>query len=278
MAELDWRALNRANWDERVPVHLGAGGYDLAPLRAGAGRLDAIVAGELGAVAGLRIVHLQCHIGNDTLALAQRGAREVVGVDFSPAAIAAARALAAELNASNARFVLSDIYEAPALVGEPPGGFDLAFATWGTIGWLPDVRAWARVAAHFLRPGGRLYFADGHPAALVFDDLAGPPDGEGRPAWFAPYFAKDPLVVEDASDYANNSARLLNSRIVVWMHSLSEILDALRAADLRVEWLHEHPRVVWRMFGSLVRDADGLWTWPAQPWLPLALSLCAVRA
>jgi SAM-dependent methyltransferase len=278
MSEDDWRALNRANWDERVPVHLGAGGYNLTSLRTGEGRLDAIVEAELDAVTDRRVVHLQCHIGSDTLAVAQRGAKDIVGVDFSSAAIEAARALAAELRLANARFVLSDIYDAPAALGEDAGAFDLAFATWGTIGWLPDVYAWARIVAYFLRPGGVFYFADAHPTALVFDDLAGVPDAEGRPAWFTPYFDLAPLVVEDPSDYADASARLANSRTVQWMHPLSEILDALRAADLRLEWLHEHPRLPWRMFGSLARDADGLWTWPSRPWLPLGISLRAVRA
>ena len=274
MAE-DWRALNRANWDERVPVHLGPGGYDLDALRAGAGRLDAIAEAELGPVTGLRVVHLQCHIGDDTLTLAQRGAAEVVGVDFSPAAIEAARALAAELTLPNTRFVLSDLYDAPAAVGGQPSAFDLAFATWGTICWLPDVHAWARVAAHLLRPGGALYFADSHPAALVFDDLAA--DARGRPGWFAPYFDRAPLVVDDPSDYSDPSARIANSRTVEWVHPLSDILGALRAAGLRLEWLHEHARLPWRMFRGLVRDADGLWTWPDRPWLPLSLSLRAVR-
>jgi SAM-dependent methyltransferase len=277
VAEPDWRALNRANWDERVAIHLGPRGYDLAPLRAGAGRLDAIVEAELGAVAGLRIVHLQCHVGSDTLVLAQRGAQTVVGVDFSPAAISAARALAEELHLSNARFVLSDVYEAPAAVGEPPRSFDLAFATWGTISWLPDVDAWARVAARFLRPGGTLYFADAHPTAYVFDDLAGPPDVAGRPGWFTPYFETQSLLVDDVSDYQDAAARLMNSRTLQWMHPLSAIIGAVRSAGFRLDWLHEHARVPWRMFRGLVRDADGEWTWPERRWLPLGVSLRAVR-
>jgi hypothetical protein len=69
-----WRALNRANWDERVPIHLVAPIYDRAPLHAGQDRLNAIEEGELGPVAGLRLLHLQCHFGHDTLILAQRGA------------------------------------------------------------------------------------------------------------------------------------------------------------------------------------------------------------
>ena len=268
-----WRDLNRANWDERVAVHLGPGGYDLASLRAGQGRLDAIVEAELGSVTGLRVLHLQCHFGKDSLVLASRGA-EVTGLDFSAPAIEAARQLAAELGLS-ARFVQADLYDAPTAIPEP-ASFDLVFTTWGTITWLPDVARWAGVAAHFLRPGGALYFADAHPAALVFDDMAGT-DASGRPGWFAPYFGREPVPYDDPSDYSDPDARLVNSRQVGWLHPLGDILGALQAAGLRLEWLHEHPRVTSRNLRCLVRDADGCWTWPDRPWLPLSVSLRAVR-
>jgi SAM-dependent methyltransferase len=268
----DWRELNRANWDERVAIHLAPGGYDLAPLRAGRGKLDAIVEGELGAVSRLRVLHLQCHFGKDSLVLASREA-EVTGLDFSGAAIDAARQLATELGLS-ARFVQADVYEAPTAIPEP-ASFDLVFATWGTVTWLPDVIEWARVVASFLRPGGSLYFADAHPTAMVFDDLGA--GANGVPGWFVPYFERMPLLIDDPSDYANPAAKLANSRQVNWLHTTGAILDALREAGLRIEWLHEHPRVTWRMFRQLVRDADGLWTWPNRLWLPLAISLRAVR-
>ena len=114
MPPIDWRATHRANWDERVRVHLGPGGYDLAPLRAGRARLNAIEEAELGPVDGLRVLHLQCHFGRDTLILCQRGA-EVVGLDFSAPAIKAARRLAQELGLERrARFVEADIYDAEA--------------------------------------------------------------------------------------------------------------------------------------------------------------------
>jgi SAM-dependent methyltransferase len=271
----DWRALNRANWDERTAVHLGPGGYDLSSHRAGSGRLDAIVEAELGPVEGLRVLHLQSHLGDDSIAIAQRGAAEVVGVDFSPPAVAAATALAAECGAWQVRFVESDLYAAPQALPGREAGFDLVFTTWGTIGWLPDIRAWAGVVAHFLKPGGSLYFADAHPAAQVFD--GGTEEGEAQPAWFVPYFEREPILYDDAVDYAEGAARLANSRTVVWMHPLAEILGALRAAGLRLDWLQEHPRLAWRMFPGLVRDADRLWTWPGRAWLPLALSLRAVR-
>lgn len=272
-----WRDLNRANWDERTALHVGPRGYDLSSQRAGRGRLDAIVEAELDSVAGLRVLHLQCHIGDDTISIAQRGASQVVGVDFSPAALRAARALAAETGAANASFVESDVLQAPEAMPERKGAFDLVFTSWGTITWLPDLDAWARTIAFFLRPGGALYFADAHPAALVFDDMGGATDPQGRPAWFIPYFDRGPHPLDDKIDYADPSTPIQASQTIQWMHPLADILAALRGAGLRLDRLSEHPRLTWRLFPSLVRDDDGLWTWPDRQWLPLALSLRAKR-
>lgn len=272
MTNEDWRALNRANWDERVPVHRAVPFYDVERIRPGTARMNAIEEAELGSVAGLRVLHLQCHFGHDSLILASRGA-DVTGLDFSAPAIEAARENAAALGL-NARFVLSDIYAARDAIPEP-AAFDLAYTTWGTICWLPDVAEWARIIAHFLRPGGRLYFADMHPAAYVLDDVA--PGLDGRPGWFAPYFGAEPLVIDDPRDYADPDARLGNRRTVQWMHPLSTVIGSLLEAGLRLDWLHEHPRVTWQAFAQLVEDADGCWTWPDRPWFPLAVSLSMTR-
>jgi len=272
----DWRALNLANWEERTGRHIGSPLYDLTSHRAGRGRLDAIVEAELGDIAGLRIVHLQCHLGDDSVALAQRGAASVLGVDFSAAAIAAARDLAAEVGAGHVRFAQSDVLEVPATLPAEGGRHDLVFTTWGTIGWLPDIDRWAQAVAHVLRPGGALYFAALHPVASVFDD-AGAGAAEGRPGWLMPYFERAGRVFDDPSDYADPTARLANSRTVNFLHPLADILGALRRAGMALDWLHEHPRLAWPMFRGQVQDGDGLWTWPDQPWLPLAVSLRAVK-
>lgn len=272
----DWRARNQANRDERTAAHLGPRGYDLSTHRAGRGRLDAIVEAELGPVSGLSVLHLQCHIGDDTVAIAQRGAACVVGLDFSPPALDAARWLAAEYGLANTRFVLSDVLEAPAALAEDREAFDLVFTTWGTIWWLPDLKPWAAAIAHALKPVGRLYFADLHPAAFPFDDAAGT-DSAGRPGFAFPYFARSPLASDNPTDYSDPEARLSNSRTVEFLHPLADILGALRGAGLVLDWLHEHPRLTWRLFNCLVQDADGLWTWPEKPWLPLAVSLSAIR-
>jgi SAM-dependent methyltransferase len=270
----DWRSANRANWDERVPIHLGADFYDLGPLRAGQGRLNPIEEAELGPVEGLRVLHLQCHFGRDSLILAQRGA-QVTGLDFSPPAIAAARGLAAELGlAGRTRFVEADLYDAEAAIPEP-GAFDLVFVTWGAIPWLPDIRRWAEIVAWFLRPGGALYLAEGHPAALVLDDAA-PRHGD-MPGWFVPYFHPEPLVLDDPRDYADARARLCNARTYEWLHPLGGVVTALLGAGLTLRWLHEHEAVPWPMFQILVEDASGMYRWPERPWLPLAYSLRADR-
>lgn len=274
MAEPDWLATNRDNWDERVAVHLGPRGYDLTRLRQGHGTLDPIVEAELPPVSGKRVLHLQCHFGADTLKLAQRGA-EVVGLDFSAPAIAAAQDLTAELGLTpKARFVQANLYDAPDAVPEP-GGFDLVFVTWGALPWLPDIRRWAAIVAHFIKPGGAVYLAEGHPAALVMDDEA--PQANGAPGYFLPYFQSGPHILNQTTDYADPTARLTNSATYEWFHPVGDVVTALIAAGLRLEWLHEHDGIVWQMFKCLARGSDRLYRWPDKPWLPLSYSLFATR-
>ena len=273
MSDLQWTQTNRAHWDEMVAVHL-AGAYDLTDLRAGRGSLDAIEEAELWPIEGKRVLHLQCHFGRDSLILAQRGAT-IVGLDFSPPAISAARDLANELGlADRARFVRADLYDAPKVIPEP-AAFDMVFVTWGAITWLPNIRRWAEIVAFFLKPGGSLYLAEGHPAAFVFNDAAELPDG--RPGFFAPYFSSAPVMIEVTHDYADETKAIKNARTFTWIHPLGETISSLLAAGLSLDWLHEHEGVTWRMFKSLVEGRDGIFRWPDRPWLPLAFSLRATR-
>jgi len=270
----DWRQINRARWDEAVAIHLGPGGYDLTDLRAGQGRMNAIEEDELGPVAGLRVLHLQCHFGRDTLILAQRGA-EVVGLDFSAPAVAAAQGLARELGLEGrSRFVQSDLYAAREAIGAT-ASFDLVYVTWGAINWLPDIAEWAHIVAYFLKPGGAVYLAEAHPVAYVFDDMARATTA--MPGFFAPYFQAGPIAVDNPRDYIDPDARLANSRTLEFIHPLGSIVTALQDAGLRLEWLHEHDAITWRMFAILVEDARGLYRWPDRPWLPLAFSLRAAK-
>ena len=269
-----WLASNLANWEERTALHFEAEEYDLTPLRAGQGALFSIEERELPAIKGKRVLHLQCHFGRDSLVLAQRGV-QVVGVDFSPTAIARAQELAAELGLQEqAAFHECNLYDAPDVV-PGAGTFDLVFVTWGTIGWLPDIEGWAQVVAHFLAPGGQLYFADAHPFPLVFDDGA-PPLADGFPGLYAPYMGPALFVDENPEDYTGDNAALAGTDYW-WDHQLSEVLNALLTAGLRVEWMHEHDAIPWPIFKSLVKGEDGMFRWPDKPWLPLSYSILAQK-
>lgn len=272
----DWRDANRATWDERVGIHLDAAAYDLGPLRAGTAELHPIEEVEIGDVAGQKIAHLQCHFGRDSLTLAQKRA-EVVGLDFSSAAIATARGLATELGlADRARFVEADLYDAPgALAAEAP--FDLVFVTWGAIGWLPDLAGWAGIVAGLLGPGGRFYLAEGHPFAMVFDTEESGDDGAGRPRWHYPYLDYGLCKDEAPSDYTGDFPALNAGHEYWWDHQLGDILTALAGAGLRLDWLHEHDQVPWPMYTVLEPAPGGMYRWPDKRWLPLAFSLSATR-
>ncbi|MEI5583302.1 MULTISPECIES: class I SAM-dependent methyltransferase [unclassified Agromyces] len=272
----DWLDDNRANWDERVHVHVASPFYDRARLREGGSQLDPIARAGVerlfpDGLDGVRVLHLQCHFGSDTLSLVNAGAT-AVGLDFSEPAVVEARRMADELGvADRARFVQANLYDARHALPEP-GSFDLVFTTWGTIGWLPDVAEWARIIEWFLAPGGRLFFADGHPSAYVFDGDGGP---EGLPQFTYPYVADGPDVLDDPSDYADPDARLEHARTWEWMHPLDEVLGALRDAGLHVESFTEHYEVPWRIFPVTVPKRDGMFGWPDRRWLPLSYEVVA---
>jgi SAM-dependent methyltransferase len=267
----DFFETNRRSWDERVAIHRRdeTGFYSVKTVLEGGDKLNAIEAAEIGDVRGLRIIHLQCHFGLDTICLARRGAT-VVGLDFSPAAIAEARKLAAETG-SDARFIEGNVYDARELVD---GAFDMAYVTWGAIGWLPDIFQWAKVVALLLRPGGSLYLAESHPAILCFDWV----DGRIAPAydWRTP---KDkPIRDEIPTTYTGAVDVLENKRTFSWIHPLSDILNALVQAGLALEWLNEHAALTWKLFPTMTESEDGLYHLPLdQPQLPLAFSLRARR-
>ncbi|MCM6762871.1 class I SAM-dependent methyltransferase [Rathayibacter sp. ZW T2_19] len=274
----EWLDLNRALWDERVAAHAGSAFYDLSALRGGAGRLFPVEEESLARVApggweGKRVLHLQCHFGADTLALAQRGA-EVIGVDFSMAAVREARGLATELGlADRARFVCANLYELRHMLPEPDS-FDVVVTTWGTVVWLPDLVEWARIVEWFLAPGGSFVFVDTHPSAAV---LTGSPEGP-EPRFQQPYDGGgEPRVVEGAGDYAGTDVAFENDRAHEWSHSLGSIASALLSAGLAITELREEPIAPWRVTPQLVQREDGAWAWPEQEWLPLALAITASK-
>jgi len=262
---------NRRNWDERVAVHLAnrTGFYAVDKFRRGDDVLGPIEGAEIGDVAGKRLLHLQCHFGLDTLSLARRDAL-VTGLDFSAPAIDTARALAAETGLA-ARFVQANVYEAPAAL---PETFDIVYVSWGAVCWLHDIRAWASIVAQLLAPGGFAYLADHHPCAIVLE-----PDG-GRLYWHYSWRSgpDDAIGYDAPTTYTGDDTVFANARAYNWNHALSDIICGLADHGLRLDFLHEHESVPWRMFPMMVEVGDGLYGLPeSYPRIPLAFSLRASK-
>jgi SAM-dependent methyltransferase len=256
-----------AHWNEVTPHHVASPMYRTEDFRRGEIVLDPVVRQAIGAVAGQRLLHLQCHFGLDTLSLARMGA-EVTGLDFSSPAIEQARTLAGEAGL-DATFVCADVLD------PPPGivGFDIVFASWGAIYWICDIAAWMRVAAGALKPGGRLFLCEGHPVLSMLDESA--PTGELRVRW--PYDADEPHIDEGDLDYTG--AKAVANRTVGYLHGLARILTAAMDAGLTICSFSEGDRVPWKALDQLVRIDRDYWALPpGVPSVPLSFTLQAVKA
>ncbi|MFF7454410.1 class I SAM-dependent methyltransferase [Kitasatospora sp. NPDC008115] len=260
----DWLAANRANWDGRVPVHVASDFYDVAGFVEGKESLRSFELAEVGEVRGKSLLHLQCHFGQDTLSWARRGAT-VTGLDFSRPAVEAATDLAERIGMDSARFVVSDVYDAVAALDGR--SFDIVYTGLGALCWLPDIDRWARTVETLLAPGGFLYLAEFHPFG---DTLA----EDGRTVEYD-YFQAEGTVWNEAGTYTDGEmAATTPARTVEWQHGIGEVVSALVAAGLRIEFLHEHDFTVFARFPVLEQDRG--YRFPAgQPRVPLMYSLRA---
>lgn len=270
----DWHDENHALWDERVEIHAGSASYNVDGFLKGDDVLMDFEPGELGDVTGKRLVHLQCHMGQETLTWLRRGASRVAGVDFSESAIAKARELAAALGfgPDKAAFVVADVYDAPEAL--PENEFDVAYVSMGSINWLPDIGRWAETVASLLVPGGCLYMNEFHPVTHVLDEATGT-------RFVRDYTTEQALVREAPGTYTDSDRDrpTVHNTATEWVHSLGDVLSALAAAGLRLEFLREHDKTVFRHFQNFERGEDGWWRPPAgQPRIPLLYSLKASRA
>jgi ubiquinone/menaquinone biosynthesis C-methylase UbiE len=266
----DYLDSNRQLWNAWTQSHLESVHHqDAATFRAGGLTVRSIEREALGDVRGRSLLHLQCNLGSDTLSWARLGA-DVTGIDFSEAAIDQARAMAAEANIP-ARFLQCDLYALPTILDEQ---FDIVFASYGALCWLPDLTRWAKIAARYLRPGGTLLLVEMHPFAMMLETTSD--DGLSLRV-NGPYFhAAEPLTeplsgrmaVADAPDV-----------VYIWRYSLGEVVSALARARLRIERLEEYPLAHYQQFPCLVRGGDGWWRWPTPDnTLPMLFAITATKA
>jgi SAM-dependent methyltransferase len=271
MSELTDKFLqvNRARWNELAGIHAESAHYDLEGFFKGDIRIRDYERADVGDVTGKTLLHLMCHIGLDTLSWARLGAR-VTGADFSDKAMDMARKIAAEAGLE-ANFVCASNDELPNVLDER---FDIVYTSRGVINWLPDIDAWARVVAHFVKPSGFFYITEGHPVSQIFDDQGMEPGLRLR----YPYFHRpnpDALVL--AGTYADPDAEVRNQLEFGWSHSLGAIITSLATAGLHIEFVREEPVGEWPK-PFLVPTEDGNWRYPEdQGELPLWFSIKASK-
>lgn len=248
----DYRAVNHANWESRVPVHAASAGYRLDRYIAEPDLISEVVEFDrprLGDVSGLDVVHLQCHMGNDSLSLARLGAN-VTGLDFSGAALEQARRVSAA-GGPHVEYVEADVYDAVDVLGA--GRFDLVYTGVGALCWLPSVARWAETVAGLLRPGGELFIREGHPVLWALDD----PRDDELVVLAHPYFETDGVRFTEPDTYVDQDAPLVAPDIVHFNHGLAEIFNAVWSAGLTVTMFEEHDSVPWNAMGDAMVDVGG---------------------
>lgn len=269
----EFLAANRANWNARALVHETSAFYDIERYVTDRSAISDDVrwdSGVVGDVSGLELLHLQCHIGTDTLSWARLGAR-AVGLDFSDRSLRVAKELAARAGAP-VSFVCADVLTADRVLRRQ---FDLVFASNGVLCWIPDFGAWARAAAACVRPGGRLYLHDGHAIHRTIDYKR----TDGQVVCVGDYFGESAPYKEDKGyTYTGDDVRLEAPLNFQWTHPLSKILGELIASGLRIDRVDEMDWTNWQALPWMVQGLDGNWRFPDdRPRLPMQFAIVASK-
>ena len=222
----DYININKQTWNNKTDVHISSEFYDMQGFIEGKPTLNAIEMELLGDVSNKKILHLQCHFGQDTMTFSRMNAI-ATGIDLSDKAIDRAREFATQLNLDTT-FVCCDIYDTPKFVDEK---FDVVFTSYGTIGWLPDLDKWANVVSHFLKPDGKFVMADFHPVVWMYDN--------DFKEVFYNYFNTNPIIEDESGTYADRYSEI-SAQTITWNHPISEILNALIKSGLEINCFNEY--------------------------------------
>ena len=260
---------NKKLWDEFAKINFKAESYQVDKFLAGKTTLKPIELSEMGSVKGKKLLHLQCHFGLDTLSWAREGAK-VTGVDFSTEGIRLAKFLANEIKI-DARFIQSNIYELQKVLNDQ---FDIVYTSFGVLCWLHDLKKWAKIIAHFLKPKGIFYMAEFHPFAQVFDDE----NKSELQLKYNYFYTANPMEFTADGSYADSNMKIAPIKEYEWTHSLSEIVNSIINAGLEIQFLNEYPFTAFQHFPFLIKDSEGYWRWHNQKVeLPLTFTLKAIK-
>jgi len=274
---------NRLSWNAATVAHNSHKGDQAAFFRQGGSTLFPEEIELLGDLAGRSLVHLQCNAGQDTLSLARLGA-EATGVDISDEAVGFAARLSAESGVA-ARFERADVYDWLEAAAREGRRFDVAFSSYGAIGWLSDLAAWGRGIAGVLAPGGRFVLVEFHPLIHTMDEamrFRWPYSGGGEPIEVAEgigdYVELSGEGLTHGAEYREGVVGFTNPHPTVeFSWGVADVVTALVDAGLVLETLREYPYTNgWKVFegmraapGRRFRTPEGI------PDLPLMFAVVA---
>ena len=259
---------NLEMWNDWAPMHAQSDFYDVEGFKKGRCTLYPIAVEEIGAVTGKSLLHLMCHFGMDTLSWARRGAK-VTGVDFSDKAIEIARSLSKEMGIE-ADFICCDIYD---LTEKLDGKFDIVYTSAGVLCWLPDLKRWAKIISHYLKPGGFFYILEGHPFMNML--LSDSPDITSPEITRSYFYTAEPEIYEISTSYAGAKTESPHTGHE-WTHTMGDIINAIISAGLQIEFLHEFPKIFFKAVPYMEQDEEGYWRIPGDK-IPLVFTLKATR-
>ncbi|OSY87929.1 methyltransferase type 12 [Tenacibaculum holothuriorum] len=237
---------NKETWNKRVAVHAKSSMYDLEAFKNGKSSLMSYELEALGNVSGKTLLHLQCHFGQDTLSLARMGA-DCTGVDLSEEGIVLAKKLTKELGL-DAKFICCNVYDVNEHIQEK---FDIVFTSYGVIGWLPDLKLWAKIIASRLKSAGMFFMVEFHPIVWMFDYLEQPPK------LVYGYNQKEVIYEEYSGTYADAESTMV-SKEYGWNHGLGEVVTALSNAGLRIDFVQEFDEVPYNVLPNLQKLDNGM--------------------
>lgn len=255
---------NKKTWNTKVAIHAESEFYDLANFKQGKSSLNTYEIDGMGDVSEKKLLHLQCHFGQDTLSFARLGAK-CTGIDISDEAIKLAKQLSDELEL-DADFVCCNVLETSKNISEK---FDIVFTSYGTIGWLPDLKPWAIMISERLKVGGFFYIVDFHPIAWMFDYTVSPPVMKYG------YQQKEAIYEEYEGTYADKNSKMV-SKEYGWNHSLGEVITSLSEAGLDIEYLNEYDVSPYNIFPGLLKNDKGMFELPNKMY-PLIFELKAIK-
>lgn len=259
----NYLAINKELWDTRTLAHINSEFYDVPSFKAARNSLNEIELELLGDVAGKKILHLQCHFGQDTLSLARMGA-DVTGVDLSDVAIAKAHELAAELKLP-ARFICCNVLELDKYLDDR---FDMVFCSYGVIGWHPDLNAFSSIVSRFLKPGGVFHLVEFHPFIWMYDN--------NQKKLIYSYFNCGPIVEVEEGTYADKDAPIKNDSYT-WNHPLSDVISSLLRNGLTLADFREYDYSPYNIFKDMTGEANRYQLKGLEGKLPLVFSVKAIK-